>query len=219
MEYVRDGDGVVYAARSRELAFLANALVAGCSVQSRPFTPREASDAVVGICNLGLEYWPERWFEAGAASVTFAGGTLPLSFLADHDLVAAFEVGWTILHEDVCMFAADRLIATLSDLRCGDTHIQDELATLLIELNRQREAGTPWRACDALEVIAMLDMPAWISLLGLMAECPVLPAAVTATLHGRTGAVSASAFECFSTRRQLVMVRDFMARLPDILCR
>ena len=55
MEYVRDTNETAYLTRSRELAFLANALLAGCSVQSRPFTPQEASDAAAGICNLGLE--------------------------------------------------------------------------------------------------------------------------------------------------------------------
>ena len=54
-------DETAYFTRSRELAFLANTLLAGCSVQSRPFTPQEASDAAAGICNLGLEYWPARW--------------------------------------------------------------------------------------------------------------------------------------------------------------
>src|SRR5204863_195717 len=45
MEYVRENDDTAYHTRSRELAFLANALVAGCSIQSRSFTPQEASDA------------------------------------------------------------------------------------------------------------------------------------------------------------------------------
>ncbi len=60
MAYVRDTHETAYFTRSRELAFLANTLLAGCSVQSRPFTPQEASDAAAGICNLGLEHWPTR---------------------------------------------------------------------------------------------------------------------------------------------------------------
>jgi hypothetical protein len=135
----------------------------------------------------------------------------------DHDLIDAFEVGWAVLHDDVCMFAAERLIAALSDLRCGDSDIQDGLDVLRIQLTKHRDAGTPWRAHQALEVVALLDMPAWNSLLGLIDECPVLPASLTATLEGRTRSVSATDFECISTRSQLVTVRDFMARLPDIL--
>jgi hypothetical protein len=222
MEYVRDSDDTAYLTRSRELAFLANTLVAGCSIQSRSFTPQEASDAVVGICNLGLEHWPARWLETDApheASTADLGVVLPGTFLVDHDLVTAFEVGWAVLHEEVCMFVAEQLIAALTDLRCADAEIQDELHTLRIELMRQHAAGTPWRARDALDVIAMLDMPAWASLLGLMDECPVMPAVLAATLEGQTGAVSATAFEFISTTSQIGRVQEFMALLPDTLRR
>ncbi len=61
MESVLHHDETAYLTRSGELAFLANTLLAGSSVQSRPFTPQEASDAAACICNLGLECWPARW--------------------------------------------------------------------------------------------------------------------------------------------------------------
>ncbi len=219
IEYVRDNDDALYFTRSQELAFLANTLAAGCSIQSRSFAPQEASDAAVSICNLGLEHWPARWPEPVVPSTVDLDVVLPDTFLMDHDLVSAFEVGWAVLHEDVSMFAAQQLLFALSDFRCSDADIQKELDTLRIELTRQREAGTPWRARNALEVIAMLDMPAWVSVLGLLDECPVIPAALTATLDGRTGAISATEFEFISTRSQLGRVRDFMARFLDILCR
>ena len=201
MEAVRDSDANAYLARGRELAFLANTLVAGCSIQSRAFTPQEASDAAVSVCQLGLEYWP-------AADL---GGT----FLMDHDLVSAFEVGWRALHDEVGMFAAEQLVIALADLRWADADIEEGMDALRIGLTRQREAGTPWLARDAIEVIAMLDMPAWASLLGLLDECPVMPAALTAAVEGRIGAVSATDFEFISTRSQLGTVREFMARVPD----
>jgi hypothetical protein len=222
MEYVRDLDDPAHLTRSRELAFLANTLMAGCSVQSRPFTAQEASDAVVGICNLGLEHWPARWPDAetrDAASTADRGATLPDTFLVGHDLVMAFEVGWAVLHEDVSMFVAEHLIVALRDLRCVDGEIQGGLDALRRELVRQRDAGTPWRARHALDVLAMLDLPAWASLLGLLDECPVLPAALTATLEGHIGAVSATAFEFISTTAQIGDVRAFMAKLPDALGR
>jgi hypothetical protein len=100
---------------------------------------------------------------------------------------------------------------------CGDPDIHGGLDALRIQLTKYRDAGTPWRARQALEVVALLDMPAWNSLLGLIDECPVLPASLRATLEGRTRSVSATDFECISTRSQLVTVRDFMSRLPDIL--
>ncbi len=58
MEHIREMDDGALLTRSRELGFLANTLMAGCSVRSRPFTAQEAADAVIGICNLGLEHWP-----------------------------------------------------------------------------------------------------------------------------------------------------------------
>ena len=204
MEHVRDTDDTAYLARSRELAFLANALMAGCSVQSRPFTAQEASDAAVGICNLGLEHWPAHWPDAEAH---------------DHGLVMAFEVGWAVLHEEVGLFVTERLIATLTQLQCADAEIQRGLYVLRRELVRQREAGTPWHVRKALEVIAMLDTPAWASLLGLLDECPVLPAMLRATLEGHTGPVSATAFAFISTTDQIRDVREFVAKLPDLLLR
>ena len=207
MEHVRDTDDTAYLARSSELAFLANTLMAGCSIQSRPFTAQEASDAAVGICNLGLEHWPAGWREP------------TLRRRGSRRLVMAFEVGWAVLHEDVSMFVTEQLIATLADLRHVDADIQRGLYALRRELVRQRDAGTPWRARHALEVIAMLDGPAWASLLGLLGECPVLPAALRATLEGHTRAVSPTAFEFISTTGQIGDVRAFMGKLVDVLTR
>src|SRR3954468_7396806 len=101
MEFMLHHDHATYSARARELAFLANTLLAGSSIQSRPFTPGEASDAAACICNLGLECWPARW--PGAASPGRSPGALDTAmpadaFLVDHDLVAAFEVGWSVLY-------------------------------------------------------------------------------------------------------------------------
>jgi hypothetical protein len=218
IEHVRDNDEALNLTRSQELAFLANTLLAGCSIQSRALTPREASDAAIGICNLGLEHWPARWPEPTAPSAE-PDVTLPDTFLMHHDLISAFEVGWAVLHEDVSMFTADQLVLALSDLECSDADIQEGLDALRIKLTKQREAGTPWHARSALDVIGMLDMTAWASVMGLLDECPVIPTALTATLDGRTGAVSATEFEFISTRSQLGKVREFMARFLDIVSR
>jgi hypothetical protein len=220
MEHVGDVDAELYFTRTRELAFLANTLMAGCSIGSRPFTAQEASDAAVGICNLGLECWPGRWPGAerrDAASTAVPDAPLPDTFLVDHDLVTAFEVGWAVLHEDVTLFVTEQLMATLRDLRCVDPEIKRGLTSLRRELARQRDAGTPWRARDALDVVAMLDMPAWASLVGLLDECPVLPEALTATLNGHPGAVSATSFEFISTTAQIRTVRAFMGTLLAVL--
>jgi hypothetical protein len=221
MKFALHHDETAYLTRSRELAFLANTLLAGSSVQSRPFTPQEASDAAACICNLGLEGWPARWPGAtshGASSSQELDEAMPPdAFLVDHDLVMAFEAGWSVLYEDVSLFVADQLVSTLADLRCVDADIRHGLRVLRHTLVKQREAGTPWLARDAADVLAMLDMTAWISVLGLLDECPILPAALTAVLERRTTSVSPTAFEFISTTAQIGDIRLFMRTLPGVL--
>ena len=223
MEFVLHHDETAYLTRSRELAFLANTLLAGSSVQSRPFTPQEASDAAACICNLGLECWPTRWPGAtsqGASSPRELDTTMPPNaFLVDHDLVTAFDVGWSVLYQDVSLFAADQLVSTLADLHGVDADTRGDLVALRRQLEKQREAGTPWLARDAADVLAMLDMTAWISVLGLLDECPILPAALTAILERRTTSVSPTAFEFISTTAQIDDIRLFMKTLPGLLSR
>ena len=178
----------------------------GSSVQSRPFTPQEASDAAACICNLGLECWPDTTVP-------------PNAFLVDHDLVTAFEVGWSVLYQDVSLFVADELMSTLDDLHCVDADIRRDLGALRRKLEKQREAGTPWLARDAADVLAMLDMTAWTSVLGLLDECPILPAALTAVLERRTTLVSPTAFDFISTTAQIGDIRLFMRTLPGVLAR
>ncbi len=222
MQFACDRDRVVYSTRSEELAYLANTIIAGCSIMTRPFTALEASDAAVAVCNLGLENWPPHWLPAdtrrGSAGID-AGTALPDGFLVDHDLVSVFQVGWKVLHDDVCMYAAERLIGVLTRLRCESRETQVGLDELRIEMARHSQAGAPWRARDALDVIAILDMPAWAALLGLIDECPVIHAAIAASRGSATRAVSATAFEFISENSQIATVCDFMRSLPETLLR
>jgi hypothetical protein len=189
---VRAGDDEPSCRAQEELAFLANALIAGCAIQGRAFTPREASQAAGAICRLGAENAP-----GSAAGV-----------------MRAFETGWRILYQDVCLAAASRLLHVLEGLRVVDRDTQMEIDTLRRGLARCRDEGEPWRARDALDVIMTLDMIAWAGLRELIAECPVLHAAVDA--RGST-AISASAFEFISGNAQLAVVRDFLDALPALI--
>jgi hypothetical protein len=199
MQFAAGHDVAAYSMRNQELAFLANTIMAGCSIQARPFTAQEASDAAVAVCNLGLENWPR----------------LPDDFLVGHDLVSVFQVGWTVLHQDVCMYTAEQLIGVLARLQYDDREIQDGLDALRIEMTRHWQAGAPWRARDALEAIMILDMPAWATLLALTDECPVLHAGLGASRDSSTRAVSASAFEFISENSQIATVREFLESLPE----
>ena len=143
----------------------------------------------------------------------------PNALLVDRDLVTAFEMGWSVLHRDVSLFVADQLMSTLAGLQCVDADTGRGLRVLQRQLAIQRKAGTPWLARDAAEVLAMFDMTAWISLLGLLDECPILPAALTAVLERRTTPVSPTAFEFISTPAQIGDVRLFMKMLPEVLSR
>jgi hypothetical protein len=208
MQFVFDRDRAAHSTRNEELAYLANTIVAGCSIQARPFTAQEASDAAVAICNLGLENWPPHGTSLPA---------VPDDFLVGHDLVSVFQVGWTVLHDDVSMYAAERLLGVLTSLQCADRETQMGLNALRMAMTKHWRAGAPWRARDALDVIAILDMPAWAALLGLIDECPVIHAGLGASRNSRTLAVSASAFEFISENTQIATVHDFMQSLPEIL--
>jgi len=181
---------------AQELAYLTNTLAAGCTVQARPFTLQEASDAAVATCNLGLENWPPRW--------------------PDRDLITAFQAGWTVLHRDVCLYVARQLITIVADLECMDRDIQMQLVALGRDLTRHVRDRAPWRALNALDVIMMLDAPSWAALLALMDKCPVIHAAVEASQRA-CHTINPADFEFISQNRQIDSVRRFMASLPATL--
>ncbi|HET9568165.1 MAG TPA: hypothetical protein VFP16_07320, partial [Vicinamibacterales bacterium] len=112
---------------------------------------------------------------------------------------------------------AEQVIAILATLRCDDGEIQSGLDELRIELTRHWRAGAPWHAGDALDVITMLDMPAWAALAGLLNECPVMHAGLSAGRGFGTHAVSATDFEFISENSQIASVREFLRLLPSVL--
>ena len=130
-----------------------------------------------------------------------------------------FQVGWTVLHHDVSIYAAEQLVAVLADLQCSDRDIQAGLNALRIEMTRHCRDDAPWRARDALDVVAILDMLAWAALLGLIDECPTIHAGIGASRNSHMRAVSGSAFEFISENSQIASVRDFMRSLPNMLWR
>ena len=68
-------------------------------------------------------------------------------------------------------------------------------------------------------VIAIIDMPAWAALLGLIDQCPVFHAALNASRNPRTRSVSGSAFEFISENSQITFIHEFVRSLPEILRR
>jgi hypothetical protein len=208
MQFVFEHDPAGYARRNEELTYVANTIMAGCVLHGRPFTTQEAWDAAVAACNLGLENWPPLWS---------LSKTLPDDFLITHDLVTVFQVGWTVLHKDVTMHAAKALLRVLAGLQCDDRDVQSGIVVLRAELSAGCRSGMPWRARDALDVIAILDTPAWAVLLGLIDECPVLHAALSASRNPQVRSVSASAFQFISENSQITSIREFIQSLPETL--
>jgi len=188
--------GATHATGEQELAYLANTLLAGCSIQGRPLTVREGSDCALAVCNLGLENWPSHW---------------PV-----RDLITAFQIGWKILHRDVCMYAARHLNEALCAIRCSDRDTQLRLDGLRRGLVRHLKDGVPWRAGEALDAILILDAVCWVAMRALIAECPVLHTALDASRRaGLT--VDPADFQFISQNRHIQIVHEFLARLPSLL--
>lgn len=203
MAYLRDTAPGRFAERTRELAFLANALADGCSLQGRPFSADEASQAAARVCNLGIE----------------RTGDVRDDWLVAHDLVAAFEIGWSILYHEVSIATADRLIAVLGDLRSDDGEMQRDLDGLRRALTRHRAAGTPWLGRGRADVLAMLDPVATVAVQGLLGECPIVASALGAVIDGQTTAVDPAAFVFVGTSAEISEIRLFLRLLPDLLAR
>lgn len=174
-----------------DLAQLANTLISGCSLQGRAFLPPEARDGALAICNLGLE-------------LTVTG----------RSLIAAFQTGFAVLHQRVCMRTARRLADVIGGMDCRDRDIQFQLLVLKRELLRAIEEGRPWKARSALDVLVMLDAPSWAALDALLDECPVMHAAIGAS--GRQP-IAAEHYEFISRSVQLPRIEAFLDALPSAL--
>ena len=82
---------------------------------------------------------------------------------------------------------------------------------------KQVQAGTPWRAEPALDVIAMLDQPAWAALACAHRRVSRDPWRIDGLTERQTQAIDAQAFTFITGNADIAMVRDFMGSLPDRL--
>jgi hypothetical protein len=147
-----------HAARMRELGYLGNVLLAGCTLAGRSLRPVDAARAALATCNLGLERVLQGRQEA----------PLPLENLAADKL---FLVGWHLLYHQVVVEAATTaeslLAAAVADRHAG----QRDLAALRAAIT----AGKPWLARASLDVLhGTMEPPALVALTALLDECPSL---------------------------------------------
>lgn len=193
-----DADPVSHARALQELSFLANILLEGGVIHDRRFTEAEAFEASQAVCNLGLEGWPSAWATRTPT------------------LVAAFQVGWTILHEEVCVATARALVAVLGQLSRGRSAMLDDLRMLRRALMAAVAAGEPWRVRPRLDAVAILDAPTWATLLHLLNPCPVVPHDWNerATARGGRGPLrQTDAFAFITDRRGVEWTRVFASEL------
>jgi hypothetical protein len=80
-------DPLLHAERMQELAYLANVLLAGCSLEGRALRPVEAARAVTATCNLALEQ------ELTRAS------SAPSALVEQHHADGLFRMGWRLLQQ------------------------------------------------------------------------------------------------------------------------
>ncbi|WP_437624458.1 DUF6178 family protein [Sorangium sp. So ce1151] len=178
-------DAELYAKRLMELSYLVNVLISGCSHEGRAFRPFEAVEAAICTCNLGFErLLGER-----------AGRKKPsldelASVLTEHDAVKMFMAGWSLLHHEVQLFAADALRRTLATLAASqsDAEVAREVERVAVGLGADLDAGKPWRARGKLGRIKQaLGGEARSVFRALLDELPTLPRGVGRGARPRGG--------------------------------
>ena len=139
-------------------------------------------------------------------------------FLVGQDLVTVFRVGWAILYERVTLYAARRFDDVLAGLVFDDRlGLGEDVSDLRRSLGECIRADTPWRVCDRLDVIAILDLPTWTILLGILDRCPVVPKDAGRATDGKPALRVNSEVEFISENRQIDWVRTFVDALPETL--
>ena len=182
----------LYFERLNELSYLSNTLVSGCGFQGRRFTPQEAIEAAMSVCNLGSEH------QAG----TGAGDDDLAALLAETSLVKLFRAGWKILFDDVVMSTARTVLHAM------DRH-KKEAAELIRPAELLRACISekrPWEFSDQIDSLLLyFDGGLVTAAEKLMQEYPTLTPAVC-----KMGGHRDSPF--IRSRMQILTVRRFLKK-------
>lgn len=191
LQQLLDRDSKKHEKTVEELAFLSNTLVAGCSFAGRSLRPLEAAEAVMAVCNLGLEQ-------------------LGSDALLEQSAITLFKVGWHLLHEKVVLASsralANALASKLKSLKSREAVRQlKEVEQALAAAIKQ---GKPWLARARLESHEFLfEGPMLAMLLALLDELPTLVGDLASGPHvGRE-------HEYIATAAQVRRVRAFLKKL------
>lgn len=180
-----------------ELGFLANCLLASGVLPEQRSAEADAVAAATATCDLGLE-------QCGAD-------------VSSHELmpVAAFRVGWLTLHREVSMFAAEGVLRTLGQIQFEHSDTHEDVRRLRRALREALARERPWEARACLDVLATFDLPTWSTLMGLLAEHPVVP---QGCLEPRTRRLRHTTMvEFISSLQHLAWVRTFVTSLTHSL--
>ena len=177
MQALREDKPKAYGRRLVENTYLANVLMAGCSIHGRRFRPAEAAEATMATCQLGAEHLTDRFFRKARKE-----DPTPLTqVLMVTDMVRLFNLGWRILHERVAMPAAQGLADLIRRVKntIQENPRRRDLAAKLFSLDQKIKAARPWlfvREMD--DLLGELDNDLLAQLSDLLGEYPVLPSAL-----------------------------------------
>lgn len=161
MRRLAEEDGARFTARAEEIAYLANVLVAGCTIDGRRLKDNEAAEAVIAACSLGLDLARD-------------GGGLDeaVAALGEHSADALFRRAWSLVATDLVGPAAE-LTARLLDTAARDEGIAARAAAQ--GLRRAAAVDSPWKALAAVDILlGHVEDDLVAALRGLLDECPSL---------------------------------------------
>jgi hypothetical protein len=160
--------------RIRELAYLANVLVAGVGVRGTRLRPLDAAEAALATCNLGLERAVANSNDGQARAPSKSRAVEHLERLSCDVL---FRVGWRLLHDEVSQPAA-AAIERLATRLARDTEAASErgpLERLAAAARAALEEGRPAALATRLDLLVDgLDAAPLARLAALSDELPAL---------------------------------------------
>jgi len=190
MSRLRERSPMEHGRRMEEMAFVANALQAGASLEGRALRPAEAARVAAAACNLGLEHLVHT--ERETTTTALAGGADRL-----------FRMAWRLLFQEVVLPAARELETMLAGATAARRGPDQTLARAAAVLHAAIAAGKPWSAWRRLRDVA--DGGRMVALLALGDECPHLDG----ELRPPPGAAGRE-LVLIGTQRQLAVVPAFL---------
>jgi hypothetical protein len=159
-----------HAARMEELAYLANVLIAGCSVGGRGFRPLEAAQVAVATVNLGLEHLLE--IASAERGSPEARDRRAVEVLASEGADKLFLLGVQLLQQ-LALEAPRTLERLLGAAAPGDQRRARALERGIASVRSAVGSGKPWLARGVTELLeGAVEESDLSALRGLLDECP-----------------------------------------------